>query len=442
MNWRKIVQLTMVHVGVSITVVPVTGTLNRIMIADMGLPALWVGILVAFPYLLSPLQVIVGSWADAHPLGGRRRSPWIVAGGLMAAFGGYFTGHAVYLFAAQPMIGALAAVGAFLVWGLGVNIASVSYLSLVTELSADRPAWRSRAISMMWSAMILGTIGTSLAIAAMLDPFSEEALYTAFGAIWLIAAVLVLFGASRLEPRALATTLETVEIDRRANSPRVAFQILNANPSAKRYFVYLLIVLISIHAQDVLLEPFGAEAMDMAVSMTSRLKSFWGLGFFITLMGGFWLVRRFGKRWAANVGAGVTAVAFFTIILTGLAQNATLFVGAVVLLGLGGGLMTISNLSFMLDMTIPQAAGLYMGAWGAANFAGQAIGNIVSGGLRDLVLWATGNPLVGYLAVFSLEIVGLLVAVWLFRAIQVEDFERDARAALPQTLTLTAQAAD
>lgn len=438
MNWIKVLQLTMVHVGVSITVVPVTSTLNRIMIADMGIPALWVGLLVAIPYLLSPLQVVIGSWADSHPLAGRRRSPWIVAGGLMAAFGGYFTAHAVYWSVSYPLWGALATVGCFLIWGLGVNIASVSYLSLVSELSAERPAWRSRTVSIMWSCMILGTIVISLTLAAFLDPFSEEALYTAFGVVWMIACVLVLFGAGRLEPRALPDT----DINRRVDTPGAAFHVLANNPSARRYFLYLLIVLISIHAQDVLLEPFGAEALDMPVAMTSRLKSFWGLGFFITLVGGLYLVRRYGKRWCANLGAGITAVSFLAIIATALGQNSSMFIAAIVVLGLGGGLMTISNLSFMLDMTIPQAAGLYMGAWGTANFAGQAIGNIISGGLRDIVLWWSGDPLLGYISVFGLEVVGLIIAMWLFRSISVEQFELDAQAALPQTLVLASHAAD
>ena len=64
MNWKQVGQLAMVHVGVSITVVPVTSTLNRIMIADMHLSALLVGFLIALPYLLSPLQVFMGEWTD------------------------------------------------------------------------------------------------------------------------------------------------------------------------------------------------------------------------------------------------------------------------------------------------------------------------------------------------------------------------------------------
>ena len=101
--------------------------------------------------------------------------------------------------------------------------------------------------------------------------------------------------------------------------------------------------------------------------------------------------------------------------------------------------MTVSNLSFMLDMTVPQAAGLYIGAWSVANFAGQAIGNIISGVLWDLFFWLTGNPLMGYAAVFTLEIAGLLLAVWLFRSISVESFRRQAEVRLHTVLSLATE---
>ena len=73
--------------------------------------------------------------------------------------------------------------------------------------------------------------------------------------------------------------------------------------------------------------------------------------------------------------------------------------------------MTVSNLSFMLDMTVVQAAGLYIGAWGVANFAGQALGNIASGLIRDVAFRLTGSEMVGYSTVFALEIVGLIAAI-------------------------------
>ena len=202
MKWRIVFQLTLVHVGVAITAVPVNSTLNRIMIADMGLSALLVGFLVSLPYLFSPLQVLVGNWADHHPLWGRHRSPWIVLGGLMASFGCYMAAHAVFLMGENFGLGLVAAIATFTIWGLGVNIASVSYLSLLSELTEGVTGWRSRTVSVMWTTMIVSTIVTSIVISRLLDPFSLTALYTAFGLVWLVASVFVLFGAAGIEPAA------------------------------------------------------------------------------------------------------------------------------------------------------------------------------------------------------------------------------------------------
>ena len=432
MNARVLAQLTLVHVGVSITVVPITGTLNRVMITELQMPGTLVAVLIALPYLLSPLQILLGNWSDRHPAADYHRTPWILLGGLLAATGSYFTVHVVYLMTDNFALGLWAAVVVFSLWGIGINAASVSYFSLVTDLADEEG--RSRAISVMFAAMILATIATSQSVARLLETFSQEALYTAFGAISLVSVIFVLVGSYRIEPRASTRTEQPA---RSVNDPIQILRLLALNPEARRFFVYLLVVLISIHAQDVWLEPFGAEALGMSVAATSRLTSIWGAGFLVTLLlGGLFLVKLWGKKTSANVGAYVSAVAFALIIATGFLGQASLFRGAVLLLGLGVGLMTVSNLSFMLDMTVPQAAGLYIGAWGMANSAGQAIGNVSSGPLRDLFFWLTGNPLIGYAAVFSLEIVGLLLAVWLFRSISVEAFRRQAEVRLHTVLSL------
>ena len=435
MNWRKVLQFTLVHVGVAITAVPVNSTLNRIMITELDLPALLVGLLVALPYLLSPLQVVAGSWADHHTLWRRHRSPWILIGGLMASFGGYLTAHAVILMGENFVLGLLASLATFTVWGMGVNIASVSYLSLLSEQSEGASGWRSRAVSVMWTTMIVATIFTSLAISALLEPYSTSALYTAFGFVWLVASAFVLFGAAGIEPANPAAP----GLHSRAESPLVAIRALTGNPTAQRFFFYLTLVLISIHAQDVLLEPFGGDVLGMPIAATARLTSIWGLGFFITMLGGLWVVRLLGKKAAANIGAVVAALGFALIILSGVVHSISLLWGAVFVLGLGGGLMTVSNLSFMLDMTIVQAAGLYIGAWGVANFAGQALGNIASGLIRDVAFRLTGSEMVGYSTVFALEIVGLIAAVLLFKGITVEAFRRQAEIQLSDILAVATE---
>lgn len=436
MNWKKVIQLTLIHVGVALTAVPISGTLNRVMIAEMHLSALLVSVLVSSQNLLSPLQVIMGAWADKHPLWGRHRAPWILLGGLMATSGSYLTPHWVDWIPNGGTLGLFVAFAAFAIWGLGVNLASVSYLSLISELTAEHEGWRSRTVSIMWTVMILSAIIASIAISRVLEPYSEQALFTAFGLIALIATVLIIVGSIGVEPRRAAT--ESVQNE--ANHPLASVRLLMNNRSALRFFLYLLLVLIGVRAQDVLLEPYGGEIMQLNVAATTRLESIWGLGVFFTLIGGLWLMRRFGKRSVANWGAILSALAFGMIILCGIFQLDNWFLGVVFLLGLGGGLMTVSNLSFMLDMTVPEAAGLYMGAWGVANFAGQALGSIGSGLLRDVTLSLSGSLLLGYVIVFGLEAASLLFAVWYFKRINVEEFRRDAQVRLTELLAVAAAA--
>ena len=434
MNTRRVIQLSLVHVGVSLTVVPITGTLNRIMIADMGMPAVLVGMLVALPYLLSPLQVFVGNWSDRHPVWGLHRSPWILAGGLMASFGSYMAAHAAYLLDQNFWPGLIASITIFTLWGVGVNVASVSYLSLASELTENaRKGWRTATVGAMWTAMILSTIVASIGLSrALAGDASESGIYTAFGAIWLVATVLILIGAAGIEPGP-----DPARVARNtADNPVTALRALGGNPTARRFFLYLLLVLIGIRAQDVLLEPFAADALNLSISATTRLEAIWGVGVFITLLGGLGLVYRFGKRANANAGAVVAIFGFVGIIAAGALHNAPFFYAAVFVLGLGSGLMTVSNLSFMLDMTVPQSVGLYMGAWGVANFLAQSLGTIGGALFRDIAYLLTGNVVLGYMTVFGIEIVGLVAAIILFRTISVEQFQREARVELVDVLAL------
>ena len=432
MNWQRVIQLTMVHVGVSITAVPISDTLNRVMISDMQMSAFLVSVLLAIPALLSPLQVIIGNWADQNPVWGRYRSPWILIGGLMASFGGYFTAHAAYLMDERFFPGLFFSLLTFTIWGLGINMASVSYLSLVSELSGDNEGWRSRAVGVMWTAMIVSIIIVSLVTSWMLEPFDRDALYTAFGVVWFVSSLLVFVGSANIETKADGEIVRK----NRADNPIQAFRLLTDNPEALRFFVYLTLVLISIHAQDLLLEPYGADVLGMTVAATSRLKSIWGTGVLSMLLAGIWIIQRIGKKQSANIGAVVAAIAFSIIMMAGLLQQINLFLAAILLLGLGSGLMTVSNLSLMFDMTIPQAAGLYMGVWGVANFAGQALGNILSGLMRDIAFQLTQNITIGYMAVLGLEIAGLITAILLFRAISVSAFRQSAKVQLHEAMAL------
>src|SRR5512147_2545594 len=80
-------QLGLVHLAVAMTLVPINSTLNRVMINELAISATLVAVLASLPYLFSPIQVWIGSFADRHPLLGWRRTPYIVIGLVLCVLG-------------------------------------------------------------------------------------------------------------------------------------------------------------------------------------------------------------------------------------------------------------------------------------------------------------------------------------------------------------------
>jgi len=106
--------------------------------------------------------------------------------------------------------------------------------------------------------------------------------------------------------------------------------------------------------------------------------------------------------------------------------NLSLFYIGVVLLGLATGVASVSNLSLMLDMTVEGRVGMFMGAWGMADSFARLSGSVLSGAVRDVVSQLAANPVSGYLVVFSLQAMMLIVALLLLRKIDVSLFRQEA----------------
>src|SRR3989442_85666 len=103
----KRIQLGMIHMAVAMTLVPITSTLNRVMIHELGFAATLVGILASVPYLFSPLQVAIGSYSDRHPIFGLRRTPYILLGLLLCVGGLIVSPEVAFLMATNPPLGLL-----------------------------------------------------------------------------------------------------------------------------------------------------------------------------------------------------------------------------------------------------------------------------------------------------------------------------------------------
>jgi len=410
-------QLGLIHVAVAMTLVPINSTLNRVMIKELAISATLVAILASLPYLFAPIQVAIGSYSDHHPILGFRRTPYILVGLVLCVLGVLVSPQVAFLMAKNFPLGLLAGLLAFGAWGMGYNLSAVSYLSLASELSGENG--RGKTIATMWFMMITSIILTAIGLSRMVDPYTPEALIRAFGYVAGSALILGLLGLIRLEPRASAssTASESYTVKQMTSA-------ITANPVARVFFIYLLLLLAAILGQDVLLEPFGAEAFGMTVTQTTRITSIWGTFVLLAIIVAGFLEGRVSKRLVAQLGNTGALLGFIVIVISGIFLSKHVFYTGVTLLGIGTGLSTVANLSLMFDLTVPGMVGLYIGAWGFSNALSRLTGSILGGVVRDVVTQATGVALSGYLVVFSIEALMLLIAAIMLYRIDVNAFQK------------------
>ena len=418
---RKRIQLGLIHVAVAMTLVPINSTLNRVMIKELSISATLVALLASLPYLFSPIQVAIGSYSDRHPIFGLRRTPYILTGLILCVLGVIVSPQVAFLMAENMGLGILSGILAFSAWGMGFNLSSVSYLSLASELSGE--SGRGKTIATMWFMMIVSIIGTAITISRMVDPYTPQAMIRAFEVVGVTALSLGLLGLLWLEPRSKPGS---------ATSQSEAYTIKQMtaaiwkNPVAKHFFLYLLLLLAAILGQDVLLEPFAAEAFGMSVTETTRITSLWGTFVLIAIIIAGMLEGRISKRIVAQAGNLGALAGFIVIVLSGFFHSLGIFYTGVTLLGIGTGLSTVANLSLMFDLTVAGNVGLYIGAWGFSNALSRLTGSMLGGVVRDGVTQVSGQPLSGYIVVFALEALMLAVAALMLARIDVSTFKEKA----------------
>ena len=165
-------------------------TLNRVMIADIGFTALWVGLFFALPDLVAPVRVWLGYRSDGFPIRGKRREPYILLGALvvglsvvlvtrLATMGG--TNNALLLAAIAFM---------FAVYGIGRNLAHNSWQALLSDRFEGQA--RSRAITAYEVATVLGLIVGAGIIGQLLGDYNAGQLMSVAIALAAIAFVLAL----------------------------------------------------------------------------------------------------------------------------------------------------------------------------------------------------------------------------------------------------------
>ena len=413
----RALRLAAFPLGYGITGALAGGTLNRIMVAELGLPLTLVGFLFALPLVEAPLRVWLGYRSDGYPILGRRREPYIVAGALFAGLG---------LLAAVLLMtgvggGATLVAGlvlAFVVYGFGRNLGHNVFQALV----ADRfeGSARSRALTLYEVATMLGLVAGAGGLGALLRDYTPEKLVAATVVAVSVAFVLTLAAALGQERRSEGALRAAAQS--RAKPFRAALsEFLLGDPQVRRFFLLIVCTFVGTLAQDVLLEPYGALVLGMTVSETTRLTAWWGGGVLLSMLlsGGF-LLRVVGHLVLLRIGLVATVAVFAGVIAAGLLGSPGAFRALVAVMGLGTGLAGAGLLGGIATFATSVRAGLLMGVWGMASLVGKAAGSLMGGMVVDAVRLATGDDFAAYATVFAGEAVLLAVAFALTFRLRVE----------------------
>ena len=109
-----------------------------------------------------------------------------------------------------------------------------------------------------------------------------------------------------------------------------------------------------------------------------------------------------------------------------------------VLFGLAAGIGTNSALSLMLDLTLPQVAGTFVGVWGLAQALSRAMGKLIGGGLLDLgrLLLPGEGAFPPFALVLGVEALVMAGAIVVLGSVSVARFRDDTRHTFAEVMAL------
>lgn len=430
----RLLRLSLFQASVGMMMVLLYGTMNRVMVVEKGVPTWLISLMVALPVLVAPFRALIGFKSDIHRSAfGWRRVPFIWFGTLMQFGGLAFMPFALILSVeggqVPNFVGWIAAGFAFLLAGAGMHTTQTAGLALATDLASEET--RPRVVALLFVMLQMSMLVAALVFGVLLTGFNDmsagaanQRLIGVLQGVALVTIGLNMLALWKQEAMDM-NRAERALADEAANAPQPAFmdtwQRFISGGSATRLLVVLGLGTAGFTMQEILLEPYGGQVLDLTVSQTTRLTAIWAFG----SLAAFGLTAHLLSKGAmphriALYGALVGVAAFAAVIAADPFGSPLLFRLGALLIGFGGGLFSVGTLTAAMDMARGGQSGLALGAWGAiqATCYGIAVG--LGGALRDVftaldpfpwfgIEWS--GPVVGYSVVYGLEIVLLMAAI-------------------------------
>jgi BCD family chlorophyll transporter-like MFS transporter len=413
----RVLRLALFQVSVGMATALLVGTLNRVMIVELAVPAWLVALMVAIPLLVAPFRALTGHRSDTHRSAlGWRRVPYIWFGTLMQYGGLAIMPFALLLLSgdstAPPIAGQLAAALAFLLVGAGLQTTQTAGLALAGDLAT--PQSRPRVVALMYVMLLLGMVASGFIFSLLLAEFSNLRLIQVIQGAAVVTLVLNVVAMWKQEPRR-----PTPQRGEPRPSFREAWRSFAAQPRTLRFLLAVGLGTAAFNMQDVVLEPYGAEVLGLSVGATSGMTALMAAGGLAAFaLAARVLMRGFAPLRLAACGLLAGLFAFAAVVMAAPLASPDLFGAGTALIGFGGGLFAVGTLTAAMVLDGAGRTGLALGAWGAVQATAAGLGVALGGVLRDVVahLGARGvlgaamvEPSAAYGVIYHIEL-GLLFA--------------------------------
>ncbi|MEM1130922.1 MAG: PucC family protein [Pseudomonadota bacterium] len=436
----QLLRLSLFQVSVGMATVMLLGTLNRVMIVELGVPTLIVAVMIALPVLVAPFRPLLGFRSDTYRSAlGWKRVPYLWFGSLWQMGGLAVMPFALIVLSGDQTVGpswageALAAL-AFIMTGLGLHMTQTAGLALAADRSTDET--RHRVVALLYVMFLIGMGLSAVVIGWLLRDFSQLQLVRVVQGAALATLLINLVALWKQEK--LAPMTKTARAEPRPKF-RAAWADYLAGGGAGRLLVVVFAGTLAFNMQDVLLEPYGGEILGLSVSATTWLTALWAggalLGFAVSA---HWLGRGQDSVRLAARGILIGTAAFSALVFSAPMEAPILYFAGAAGIGLGGGVFAVATLTSA--MTLPQRGiagqGLALGAWGAAQATAAGSAILAGGALKDGVgaMAQSGilgpvldTPSTGYTFVYHIEILLLFVTLILLGPLVRLSFRRPAR---------------
>jgi BCD family chlorophyll transporter-like MFS transporter len=415
---RRLLRLSLFQISVGMAAVLLIGTLNRVLIVEMGVAAGLVATMVALPLLVAPFRALIGFRSDNYRSAiGWRRVPYLWFGTIFQFSGLAMMPFALILLSGDSQgpewAGHVAAAIAFLLVGAGMHTVQTIGIALATDLS---PQHKQPQVVALLSVMLLaGMLVSGIVFGWLLTPFSQIALIQAIQGAAVVTLLLNLVAVWKQEALNPERHVED------APNLFAAWRELAATGPWRRQLTATALGTAAFSMQDVLLEPYGGQILGLAVGTTTLLTAWFAAGGIVGFtLAARWIARGADEHRIAGYGAAVGALAFALVTLAGPLMSPLLFAAGVGLIGFGGGLYAHGMLTGCMRAAPAGRVGLAVGTWGAVQASAAGLAIAAGGLLRDSInsLSVSGRlgealtgPSVGYTSVYLIEIVLLFATL-------------------------------